>query len=289
MGFVKRKTQKIPRMRKFSHPGDCLVGNGGKAWLTGQNHGVVCQHFAEFFFRESNTTSLIMLGSWTRIFTVRRPAAAKTGCRTRRPGFGRLVRPEGRGGGDKIVVDHSSAGEIMLNDRRDLALGLFGLVLKMQVGKVSSSHKVFLSVSLPPSARQTPPKRGEMALAPEGEQWPRRAEERAVSLSEASASAKLSPYACGRSPSQRGQGECHSGSCGLSSGAAGSSAAFRQGAWQSVVGQQLLQLVAQAVLHTAQLRHFVALIPDLQVRGGDRSPKTMRTLQKRCSLPSLVP
>ena len=52
-----------------------------------------------------------------------------------------LVRPEGRGGGDKIVVDHSSAGEIMLNDRRDLALGLFGLVLKMQVGKVSSSHK----------------------------------------------------------------------------------------------------------------------------------------------------
>ena len=38
-------------MRKFSHPGGiCLVGNGGKARLTRQNHGVIRQHFAEFFF-----------------------------------------------------------------------------------------------------------------------------------------------------------------------------------------------------------------------------------------------
>ena len=109
---------------------------------------------------KSNTTSLIMLGSWTRIFHGAPFGCCKTGCRTRRPGFGRPRPPRRQGGGDKIVVDHSSAGEIMLNDRRDLALGLFGLVLKMQVGKVSSSHKVFLSVSLPPSARQTPPTRG---------------------------------------------------------------------------------------------------------------------------------
>ena len=60
----------------------------------------------------------------------------------------------------------------MLNDRRDLALGLFGLVLKMQVGKVSSSHKVFLSVSLPPSARQTPPTRGRWRLRQKGSGGP---------------------------------------------------------------------------------------------------------------------
>ena len=48
---------------------------------------------------------------------------------------------------------------------------------------------------------------------------------------------------------------------------------FGQAHSKGVVGQQLLQLVAQAVLHAAQLRHFVALIPDLQVRGGDRLAK----------------
>ena len=167
-------------MRKFSHPGEnCLVGNGGKAWLTGQNHGVVCQHFAEFFFREVEHDFF----DHARFMDEDLPRCAVRLLQKQDAGHAvqaldALVRPEGRGGGDKIVVDHSSAGEIMLNDRRDLALGLFGLVLKMQVGKVSSSHKVFLSVSLPPSARQTPPTRGEVALAPEGERWPRRAGER---------------------------------------------------------------------------------------------------------------
>ena len=53
IGFVKRKTQKkSPGCENSRIRGGCLVGNGGKAWLAGQNHGVVCQHFAEFFFRE---------------------------------------------------------------------------------------------------------------------------------------------------------------------------------------------------------------------------------------------
>ena len=58
---------------------------------------------------------------------------------------------------------------------------------------------------------------------------------------------------------------------------------------KSVGFQQGFQLVLQAVLHAAQFGDLVALVLDLQDSGGIASPKTMRTLQKRCSRPSLVP
>ena len=107
------------------------------------------------------------------------------------------------------MVDHSPAGEIMFNDRRDLALGLFGLVLKMQVGKVSSSHKVFLSVSLPPSARQPPPTRGRWRLRQKGSGGPAgpEGENFAITRNISDCRKVLSPTRCGGSPLAEGAKE----------------------------------------------------------------------------------
>ena len=61
-------------------------------------------------------------------------------------------------------------------------------------------------VEKPPSARQTPPIRGEVALAPEGERCPEGAEGEnfAIARNISDSRTVLSPTACGRSPLAEG-------------------------------------------------------------------------------------